>query len=179
MEIKGLIAEIKERFPDKAIDLSESLELLKETLNDTMTSVTTEISLSMSIRDFESVNNITQLAQNINHYEQKIDDLIDSLEIEELEENIGNDEVDEVEKAVLPDYTAYSVDTNVEHTLYENFTHKRPFAFRMNDHHMIEVKTWQELFIKTCELLIAVDEKKFLSFENKSSMNEKNENTFH
>ena len=66
----------------------------------------------------------------------------------------------------------------MEHTLYENFTHKRPFAFRINHNQTIEVKTWQEMFIKTCELLIAVDADKFLSFENNASMNGKKRKYF-
>ena len=59
MEIKGLIAEIKERFPDKAIDISESLELLKETINDTMTSINNEVSDAYNPKEILIVLGIT------------------------------------------------------------------------------------------------------------------------
>ncbi len=43
-------------------------------------------------------------------------------------------EVDEeTEKKTIPNYSDYYVDTNVEHTLYEDYTHKRPCGFRINE----------------------------------------------
>ncbi|XOS90970.1 hypothetical protein ACLMAB_19715 [Brevibacillus laterosporus] len=65
------------------------------------------------------------------------------------------------------------MDSNVEHTLYENFTHKRPFGFQLNKDHIIEVKTWQAMLKKTSELLLTIDSEKLLSFEHARGMNGK------
>lgn len=119
-----------------------------------------------------------QLGEDINQYEQKIDGLIELLEIEDAEINLEEELTEESDKRTIPNYAAYYVDTNVEYTLYENFTHKRSFAFRINDNKIIEVRTWQEMLIKTCELLIAVDEEKFIAFESNRSMNGKKNKYF-
>lgn len=177
-DLENLIVLVREKFPNKAIDISESLVLLKETINETINSINDEVSIAFVKRDFVSARDYTQVAESINKYEQKIDYFIELLEVDDIEENINVDEMDEPEKDIITDYTAYNVDTNVEHTLYENFTHKRPFAFRINDSNIIEVKTWQEMLLKTCELLIAVDEEKFLQFEDNPTMNGKKRKYF-
>ncbi len=171
--LEDLLVLVKEKFPNRAIDLSESLELLKETINDTMTSINNEVSQAYLNRKFNIVRELAQLGEDINEYEKKIEKLIEVLEVDNIIESIDGEENEEEERTLPTDYSDYYVDTNVEHTLYENFTHKRPFAFRINDNNIIEVKTWQEMLIKTCELLIAIDESKFYSFENKPSMNGK------
>ena len=178
MNIRDLLTVIKDGFPDKAIDLSESLELLKETINDTMSEINNEVSKAYSNRDFDGVRNYAQIGENINHYEQKIDEFIELLEVDGIDETIDELEQDEAGRTALPDYSAYCVDTNVEHTLYENFTHKRPFAFRINNDQIIEVKTWQEMLLKTCEFLIAIDEDRFMSFDTKPSMQGKKRKYF-
>lgn len=178
MDIKDLITAVKEGFPDKAIDISESLELLKETINDTMDKINGQVSHAYTKRDFDGVRHFAQLGEKINHYEQKIEHLIELLEVEGTNENFNEEEPGKVEITTLPNYSAYLVDTKVEHTLYENFTHKRPFGFRINNEQILEVKTWQEMFIRTCELLIAVDEDKFMSLENKPAMNGKKRKYF-
>lgn len=178
MDVEKILSILKEEFPNKAIDISESLELLKETINDTMTAINNKLNDYYSKRDFENLKKYAQLGEDINQYEQKIDQFIELLEVDVSEDSIENEEIDEVEKRTLPNYADYLVDTNAEHTLYENFTHKRPFAFRINDNNVIEVKTWQEMLIKTCELLIAVDSEKFMSFENNPAMNGKKRKYF-
>lgn len=174
MDIKELLAAIKDGFPDKAIDLSEGLELLRETINDTMDKINNEVSLAYSKRDFDVVRHFAAVGEEINCYEKKLDQLIELLEVDGTVDNFD----EEVEKTTFPDYSAYLVDTNVEHSLYENFTHKRPFAFRINNQKVIEVKTWQEMLIKTCELLIPVNTEKFMSFEDKTTMNGKKRKYF-
>ncbi|MDL0420688.1 hypothetical protein [Heyndrickxia ginsengihumi] len=177
MNIKDVIRAIKNGFPDKAIDLSESLELLGETINDTMEKINSEVNHAYTNRNFNSVKYFVELGEEINHYEQKIEQLKELLAVESSDDfDVEGQET--AETLPLLDYSAYLVDTNVEHTLYEDFTHKRPFGFRINNDHIIEVKTWQEMLIKTCEVLIAIDEDKFMSFENKSTMNGKKRKYF-
>ncbi|MGG3772966.1 hypothetical protein [Heyndrickxia faecalis] len=178
MDINDVIMALKEEFPDKAIDISESLELLKETINDTMDKINNEVSLAYSSRDFVRVRRFTELGEEINQYEQKLEQLIELLEIDDTNENMEEVDLKGEKTAGFPDYSAYFVDTNVEHTLYENFTHKRPFGFRMNNQQVIEVKTWQEMLIKICEMLMAVDENKFMGFEHKPTMNGKKRKYF-
>lgn len=166
-----MLQAIKERFPKNAIDICESLELLLETIESTMENINHEITLAYSQRKFSEIRNFTEIAEDINVIEGKIEEVVEYLAVE------NNDDIDR-EENILPDYSAYLVDTNVEYTLYENFTHKRPFGFRINDEPVIEVRTWKEMLLKTCELLIAVDEDKFLKFEKDPIMNGKKRKYF-
>ncbi|MTI81254.1 MAG: hypothetical protein FH758_10285 [Firmicutes bacterium] len=178
MDIKDFLLKLKEDFPEKAVDVSESLELLKEILNDTIETIGKNMSKAVSARDFEKTTIYSELAQRASKYESDIDEMINVLDIEELDINLQENEDEEIDKKVIPNYSDYLVDNNVEHTLYENFTHKRPFGFKINDKNLIEVKSWQEMLVKTCELLIAIDEDKFMSFKQKKSMNGKKNKYF-
>lgn len=175
---KETISFIIERFPSNAIDISESLELLKDTIDETITSINKENNKAMEAREFTVTEENLHFAKNLYHYEQQIDKVIEMLEVESTEEVNESDELEEIEKNKIPDYEAYVVDMKVEHTLYEDFTHKRPHAFRINKDNIIEVQSWKDMLIKTCELLGAIDESKLLSFEDNPKMNGKRRKYF-
>ncbi len=52
-EMNNLVLSIKKDFPDKAIDLYESIDLLLETIKDTMETIQEKSSEEMKNRDFE------------------------------------------------------------------------------------------------------------------------------
>jgi hypothetical protein len=178
LNMKDVIKMLKEELPNNTIDISESLELLKETINETMDNISTELGLACSKRDFTRVKLFTKLGEEINQYEQKLEQIIGLLEIEDPIENIEDVEHGGKKTVNSPDYSVYYVDTNIEHTLYENFTHKRPYGFQIGNQEKIKVKTWQEMLIKICEILITVDENKFVSFEHNPKMNGKKRKYF-
>ncbi|MGG0717944.1 hypothetical protein ABE096_10205 [Robertmurraya massiliosenegalensis] len=103
------------------------LNFLKETINDTMDKINDEVSQSYSNRNFDRVRHFAELGEEINRYEQKIEQLIELLEVDSSDDTVDEELQEANESTTLPNYLAYFVDTNVEHTLYENFTHKRPF----------------------------------------------------
>lgn len=177
MKQKEIIELIKIEFPEKAIDLSESLELLNETINDTMNSINEKVNEAFQLRDFSEIDKYKELTMAIHHYEKNIEELIKNLEVETQEPDIEDSDED-VEKRQIPNYAEYLVDTNVEHTLYEDFTHKRPCGFKINERQIIEVTTWKEMLVKTCEFLITIDKAKFMSFENINRMNGKKRKYF-
>lgn len=174
--MKEILEVIKNEFPDKAIDISESLQLLKEMIASTMEDINDKMNKAFENRDFKNVQKYSDLAEQTYAYEKKIEEIINLIDIEN--NTIENDTDEEIEKRTIPNYEDYIVDHNIEHTLYENFTHKRPFAFKIGQEKLIEIKTWQEMFVRTCEYLIEIDEEKFLSFENSSHMNGKKNKYF-
>ena len=93
--------------------------------------------------------------------------LIDLLEVESEED----DSAVNVKVPYDLNYSDYIVDEKVEHSLYEDFTHKRPFGFRLGNQNIIEASTWQDVLLKTIEVLMATDEEKFISFEDDPTMN--------
>ncbi len=167
--MKDWLETIENEFPDRAIDISESLQLLRETISSIMDDISAKINEVLSERDFNSFEKYSNLAKETSTHEAKIEEIINLIETENLQ---IEDETDEgTEQKIIPNYEDYLVDHKVEHTLYEDFTHKRPYAFKINDNQMVEVETWQGMLIKTSEILLALDEKKFLSFENIEEMN--------
>lgn len=170
MDLDHIISLIKEEVPKKAIDLAESLELLKETVSDTINEIHQKSNEAFQYRNMSKRNELNQLIDQMIPLESEIEKLLSDLDVVGEEHIIG--EIDEdAEKRVIPNYADYYVDTNVEHTLYEDYTHKRPWAFRINNQSIIQVSTWKEMLIKTCELLMVVDEEKIMSFEYLERMN--------
>ncbi len=178
IEFGRTIEKVVEKFPSNAIDISESLELLKDTLDETIIAINQELSQAMNVRDFKNSEESIALAKSLYGYEKQLDQLIEMLDVELIEDEIDLDEATEIERIKIPNYGAYIVDTDVEHTLYEDFTHKRPHAFKINEDTIIEVQTWKDLFIRTCELLGTVDGLKFRDFENNPKMNGKRRKYF-
>ena len=176
MDFNEVIDKLKEDFPDKAIDISESLELLREIINDAIEDIGNRINTAVTNRNFDNVTLYSNMAEEGYTYEKKIEDLITTLEVEKID--VPDETEEEVEKKTIPNYAEYVVDSKIEHTLYENFTHKRPAGFKINDHKLIEVKTWQDVLVKTSEILMSIDENKFTSFENSSEMNGKKNKYF-
>jgi hypothetical protein len=151
--------------------LSESLELIKEVLNDTMNAINHKSNDAFAKRDFAARRQYDDMAVFIYDYEQQIDQFVATLGVDAVDLINEDEETDEeAEKKKILNYADYVVDYNVEHTLYENFTHKRPFAFRINENRIIEVNTWQGKLKKTVELLFTTDCEKFLAFEHARGM---------
>ena len=167
LKIEELINTIKSVSPEKAIDLSEGLELLKEAVEDLMDDINFQVSEAYSKREFNVVKHFTEIGESVNTYENKIEQLIDLLEVESEENKLES-------KGKSPydlNYSDYIVDEKVEHSLYEDFTHKRPFGFRLGEQKIIEASTWQAILLKTIEVLMAIDEEKFTEFEGDPTMN--------
>lgn len=174
--MKDWLEVIKNEFSDKAIDIAESLQLLQETVNTTMDDINSKLNDAFIKRDFPGMEKYTKLAKETHIYETKIKEIIEQLD---MDNQIVVDETDEeIEKRTIPNYSDYVIDHHIEHTLYEDFTHKRPYAFKIKHNHLVKVKSWQDILIKTCEFLLAVDEKKFLNFESIEEMNGKKNKYF-
>lgn len=167
MGLDEIIDVVKDRFPKSAIDIYESLELLKETVSDTMDEMNDSMNELYYERDFESRNQLDNLLKHTYKYEQIIEDLMMKLE---YEESITS-ETDEKETSNIPNYEDYLVDHKVEYNLYEDLKHKRPYGFRMGNDEVINISTWREMFVKTCEIFMDLDPTKFMEFEHKKKMN--------
>lgn len=95
-----------------------------------------------------------------------------------LLETKNKEEIDEINNTIStikdqqhkPNYNKYLVDNQIEHSLLEDFKHKRPFGFRFLSNDIIEAKTWKDVFIKTCELVYDIDSNKFIGFEDLGHM---------
>ena len=157
---------IKSEFPDKAKDISESLELINDAISSTIDDISSELNESIKSRDKISMDKYNMLASQGFKYEKIIEDIIKLLEIDtnvDLD-NVVNESYPDNNQKLIPNYSDYLVNNEVEHTLSENFKHKRPFGFKFIDNKIIEANTWKDVFIKTCEIMYNIDSKKFNEF---------------
>lgn len=176
MDYQELANIIKKEFPEKAIDIVDSLELLRFVINDTIESIGDEMNENYSQKQYEKASAYPEIASEIAKYEVKIGELSNIFEIDDLSIVVAED--DDEDKKSIPNYNDFIIDNSVIYTLYETFTHKRPFGFKIKDNKIIEANTWQEVLLKTCEVLIEIDPEKFMDFENKESMNGKKNKYF-
>ncbi len=147
-----LITFIKEKYPQNAIDISESLDLFLDTIDDLRKNVNKEIGRLAEKGEYEKITENMQYAKEIKNLEDKFEEIIEKLSIEE--DKI--EEITEENEKTIPNYSEYEVDNNIEHNLYEDFTHKRPYAFTVFNN-KISVKTWKEVLTITCEKLYEKD----------------------
>lgn len=176
MDYIKLINQIKDELPNKAIDIMESLELLKLVLSETVEEIGERINIYFSQKQYDKIPYYSTIANDIEAWNVKIEEIFSAIDIDNTE--VEEEAEEEQEVKTIPNYDEYRVDTNVEHTLYESFTHKRPFGFKLREQPIVEVRTWQDMLVKTCEYLMEIDKKKFLSFENITSMNGKKNKYF-
>src|SRR5699024_2639170 len=142
---------------------------------DTVDRIGENVNESFSEKQYDQLPYYSTMAEEMESYEKKMKAGIDTWNLEDLELE-SKAEVDAETK--IPDYDKYTIDKNIEYSLYENVTHKRPYAFKLLDDRLIRVKTWQEMLIKVCESLIVVDEKKIIGFEVLEHMNGKKKKYF-
>lgn len=169
-QLNNAIELIRIDFPEKAIDIIESLELLQSVISDTVDTIGYKLQSLVNERQFGNLDSYSQLSMQGHSYEKKIAEIIDLLEVEEI---VGDMEDEEKKIRALPNYLEYVVDNNVEHTLYEDFKHKRPFGFKFDTLELIETNSWSDMLIRLSEILVSLNEEKFLSFEVKPNMNGK------
>ena len=155
---------IKEFFPEKAVELSVTLELLRDTMEDTRQDINKLLGNFSNQGQYEAMFPHIQLATAILEYMARVQELQATLEPEEQIPVKSNEE-----EPGLPDYQAYAVDSEVVHTLHEDFTYTRPAAFEFKGNR-VEVRTWQQMLIKTCEILLVSDPERFATFEDNPSM---------
>ena len=165
MELMQMVIIIKEFFPEKAVELSETLELLRDTMDDTRQDIKKLLDLLYDQGQHDEMIPHIQLAAAILEYMGRVQEVQAALELEEqvMVEN------DTEEEPGLPNYQAYAVDSQVVHNLHEDFTYTRPAAFEFKGER-VEVRTWQQMLIKTCEMLMALDRERFVNFENDPTM---------
>lgn len=173
MDLMEMVKIIKEFFPEKAVELSETLGLLRDTMEDTRQDIKKLMVMLFDQGQHEAMVPHNNLAASMLEYMAQVQEVQAALEPDEQLPVESNDE----DESGLPDYQAYTVDSEVVHTLHEDFTYTRPAAFEFSGKR-IEVRTWQQMLIKTCEMLMALDRERFANFENDPTMQGRKQKLF-
>ena len=79
---------------------------------------------------------------------------------------------EEKEEREIPNYNDYVVDSNVQHTLYEDFTHTRPVAFELQSK-KYDVRDWKDMLVQACNVAAQINKEIIMNFPNNKRMNGK------
>lgn len=167
---------LNEKFPNCANDLKEGIELLENVVQETIDTIEGKSGeIIKKERDFIKADEYRKKENILNQIALKLQDIINNLSEEiylelDLDENLII--IDENEEKDIPNYAKYIVDSNIQHTLYEDFTHKRPDAFELNGK-KYNVKDWKDMLLQTCNIAAEMDGEKIMSFPTNKRMNGK------
>lgn len=160
------------------MDIRESLGLLDETITTGISEFQEDIEQLLKDKNFKGAHELIDKLDEINALQEIINTYMNQLELEDLiETNIIDYEQEqqkEDKKSIL-NYGEYIVDSAIEYSLYDDFTHKCPAGFSLQGV-KIEARQWKDVLIHTCELLADKDCDKFYSFSADPSMQGKKVN---
>lgn len=160
--------------PSSIGDIREALDLLATSIDSAIEQVGEKVSKSFADKDFKKAAELSLNSEELDSISKKIqevignlDTIIDNINIEEYSK-----EIDQVDEKSIPNYSDYLVDTEVEHNLYEDLTHKRPCAFKIEDT-KVEIKDWKGALVQTINYLAKKDPSIVRSFVDDPKMNGK------
>lgn len=168
MNYKDLLLTIREEFPESIDDFIESFQILNAVIYDVYVINGDKINELYIKKDLEKVDYYLNLAKDIYIYKEKTDEIISFLKTENLMDCNENDIVYNQEKS-------HEI---VECTLATDFTFRKPYGFLLDNKDIIIADSWKMFLVRFCEVLIKLDEEKFLSFENNINMNGANRKYF-
>ena len=162
---------LNKKFPKCANDIKEGIELLENILEGTIDIIEEKSGeIVKKERDFNKANEYREKENIINMIAIKLQDIKDKLNIEiEPDENLTAEEKEEKE---IPNYNEYLVDSNIQHTLYEDYTYKRPVTFEVNEE-KFNTKDWKDMLLQICNLVANIDKDLIMSFPKNQRMNGK------
>lgn len=164
--LNNILPLIAASFPKDAADISDALELLHLALDGVRENANRQMKQSADDKDYSKSQEMLGLSSEVS----KIQDLL--TEFATLFSNTADDEEEDAEpeepditkeQKEIPNYSEYTVDSSVPHTLYENFTHKKATAFALNGEYY-EAKDWKDVLLQTCDLLSEIDADMFYDF---------------
>lgn len=185
MNLKNIIEFVKENLPEQSKDLHSMLSLLSDTLADLKSQIADSYKFLEEQNDDEKFDLFREKAKEIKTIkcivDEYVEDLTPEFDIDNIEESTEEDALqialdnakneNEQRQILKVDYSneLLNADRNREHSLYEDFTHTVPCAFRVLDS-KIEADQWKTLLLKVCEYLYEVNPDEILRTADDISM---------
>lgn len=174
MDIK-LLEFLGNEVPSSVSEIREALDLLLSSIEGALDEVAEKVNGSFKNKDFKKVRELSTNSENLNEITKKVQEVIsniDSIMEEKQIEEVPIQIVEEIQEKDIPNYSDYLVDREVEHNLYEDLTHKRPCAFKIEGQ-KIEARDWKGVLLKTVNYLGKKDTNLLKSFVDNPKMNGK------
>lgn len=172
ININSIIEFISNEFPTEVEDVCSAIDLLAEAideLNHKIEKVRNQKYEAKKYKDkFDLYRqkslDLQDVIEILNGFVENLaPDFDDTLDTYDIDDNInkllntsdGSKQQESLLKKLnIPNYkdVKFNADTTIPHTLYENFTYKRPCLFEIQGT-KIEISQWKEWLLKTCEYL--------------------------
>lgn len=166
--LSELIPFIVNEVPHATRDLKESLDLLSGSIQGCLAQLGEQLIDAHQRADYKRSIEISQQSEKIKKIENQIQQIVSQLD-EDLDNYDNSDvELEKMERKI-PNYREYYIDQKVEYSLNDDFTHKRPVAFKLN-HKKELAKDWKEVLIKTLAILAQKDINILKNFTVQSEM---------
>ncbi|SFC27881.1 hypothetical protein [Clostridium uliginosum] len=158
---KNIIKYVIDQFPSMSVEIRSSLTNLANTLENTIDYIEDKSSYAVKTeRDFELSESHRNTSIAIYDIVQSIDKYVKWME-EEYEEAINNNEIsiknselktNETNIELQSQHINSDIDIEGGIEIYKDFSLKEPKAFKLDDN-IIEVENWDDLLVKTAEVL--------------------------
>lgn len=165
MDIK-LFEFLDKETPDCVSEIREALDLLAGSIDITIDEISAKTANYSEKKDFKKVCELAENGEKLTKISEQIQEFIYNLDNVISEKQIEDD----VKERNIPNYNDYLVDTNIEHNLYEDLTHKRPCAFKIEGKR-IEIKDWKGVLIETIKYLSIKNPNILKTFVDNPKMN--------
>lgn len=170
---KSTISFLKGKYGNRAIELEDRFSSINIILKNVLKDLIDETQDLQINRKYNEVMNVIEIQKSINDAMDLNLNVINELKLDDNQEKLVAEENKKAKKTentqTTLDYDEYLVDTNIPHNLQEDYRHKRPHAFSINDHY-VEVSTWKEMLAATCDYLYNLNPEIFKSFVDDKSM---------
>ena len=122
-----------EEVPNTIEDIRESLDLVSISLEKALEQIGKKVEKSFSDKQYTKVSELSLKSEEVEKINKEVQNIINELDniINKGNTKIDNKNISIKDEKEIPNYNKYLVDNKVEHTLYEDYTHKRPLAFQL------------------------------------------------
>lgn len=160
-----------EEVPSSVGDIRDALELLGVSIEGALDQVGEKVNKYFSEKDYKKVSELSVNSEELNCINKKIQEMIFELD-SIIDKRNSEGIIEEKDEKDIPNYNEYLVNNKVEHTLYEDFTHKRPAGFSIQDNY-IEANDWKNVLVETLNYLANLDKEIVENFVDDKKMNGK------
>lgn len=161
MNITSLIDFCKQNFTERTIDLCEAIDLMVNTLNNIKSDLGKSMSSLIDNDDYDSIDKYKNHAKLIAQIIGSLNNISNDITIDE------DEQMSEVKDSSCADINyndkTFNADSNIPHTLYEDFTYTKPAGIKIEDAYL-EANEWRDIFNKCCQYLLNKDPNIFSSF---------------
>ena len=171
MNIASLIDFCKQNFPERTIDLCEAIDLMVDTLTNLKSDLGKSMPILIDNDDYDSIDEYKNHAKSVAQIIQNLNNISNNITIDDADEN--DEQIQEIKDSNGADINyndkIFNADSNIPHTLYEDFTYTKPAGIEIENTYL-EANEWRDVFNKCCQYLLNKDQDIFASFLTDTTM---------